>query len=171
MSLLELPLELLLRVSFYLTTPDLGSFRAVCKHIEANLQDTFTREFFTKRQFMIEQVSLQTLIDIANHPTLSLKLSEVIISLHFFKIDSNYQNAAAKERYRSGYVSHTTLLETGQARDMLVEAFSKLPNLRTVGLRDYDARGRLTFWSGLVKLRRVQHRWEALHLLYSRPSL
>lgn len=34
------------------------------------------------------------------------------------------------------------LLTTGRARDLLVEAFSKLPNLRSVGLRDYEGNGR-----------------------------
>lgn len=33
-------------------------------------------------------------------------------------------------------------LATGRARDLLVEAFSKLPNLRSVGLRDYEGNGR-----------------------------
>lgn len=34
------------------------------------------------------------------------------------------------------------LLATGHARDLLVQAFSQLPNLRIVGIRDYDGRGR-----------------------------
>lgn len=34
------------------------------------------------------------------------------------------------------------LLATGHAHTLLVRIFSKLPNLRTVGLRDYDGRGR-----------------------------
>ena len=38
---------------------------------------------------------------------------------------------------------HHVLVQTGVARDMLVEAFSNLPNLQTVGLRDYNAAGRV----------------------------
>lgn len=135
MGLLQLPPELLLRISSYLTTPEFGSFRQSCKHVEAALFDSFAKEFFTKRQFMIEYISLQTLVDIANHPTLSHRLSEVIISIHTLALDPD-------ERYKAGHVSRDVLLETGQACDMLVEAFSKLPRLRIVGLRDYDASGR-----------------------------
>lgn len=142
MSLEQLPLELLLRVSSHLTTPELGYLRRTCKNVEAAIFDSFAREFFTKRQFMIEYVSLQALIEIASHPTLSCHLSEVIIGLDMFKSDSAYLGAASQARYKAGHPTRDTLLETGQARDMLVEAFSKLPNLRTVGLRDYSARGR-----------------------------
>ncbi|KAJ9630433.1 hypothetical protein H2203_000954 [Taxawa tesnikishii (nom. ined.)] len=46
------------------------------------------------------------------------------------------------EMYKSGYPSRHALRASGRDRDMLVEAFSKLPNLQTVGLRDYNARGR-----------------------------
>lgn len=142
-NLFQLPQELLLRVSFHLSTSEFGYFRQTCRHVEAALFDSFSKEFFTKKQFMIEHVSLQALVDIANHPTLSRQLSELIISLHTFENDSGYERPSSKERYRAGHVSRGVLLETGQARDMLVEAFSKLPNLRTVGLRDYNAHGRL----------------------------
>lgn len=135
MDLLQLPPELLMRISSYLTTPELGCFRRSCKQVEAALFNGFAREFFSKKQFMIEHVSLQALVDISNHPRLSSQLSDVIISLHTLRLDPD-------QRYKTGHISRTVLLETGQARDMLVEAFSKLPNLRTVGLRDYDARGR-----------------------------
>lgn len=45
------------------------------------------------------------------------------------------------------YNDHTDIrrdvfLNTGAACDLLVDAFSKLPNLRSVGLRDYDGNGR-----------------------------
>ncbi|KAF1350006.1 hypothetical protein BDV97DRAFT_352965 [Delphinella strobiligena] len=142
-NLFQLPQELLLRVSFHLTTSELGYFRQTCKQVEAALFDSFSKEFFTKKQFMIEHVSLQALVDIANHPTFSRQLSEVIIGLHTFENDSGYERPSSKERYRAGHVSRSVLLETGQAHDMLVEAFSKLPNLRTLGLRDYNAQGRL----------------------------
>ncbi len=46
-------------------------------------------------------------------------------------------------RVRNGYVSRETLLQTGRAWRMLVEVFSNLPNLRKVGLRDYNGAGRI----------------------------
>lgn len=73
--MLRLPPELMLRVSSFLNTPELGHFRLSCKTVESNLFDSFAREFFTKRQFMIEQVSLEALVGIASHKTLSPYLS------------------------------------------------------------------------------------------------
>ncbi|KAK1087036.1 hypothetical protein LTR48_002995 [Friedmanniomyces endolithicus] len=141
--MLELPPELLIRVSDHLTTVELGNFRRTCKHVETVLFDTFAKEFFSKRQFMIEQPSLQALIDISNHPTLSKRLTEVIISTDAFDHSSTpWGHKGQRVFLEAGYVTRELLLHTGQARDMLVEAFSKLPNLRTVGLRDYAGKGR-----------------------------
>lgn len=70
-DLLRLPPELMLRISAHMTTLDLGSFRLTCKQVETNLFESFAREFFTKRQFMIEQVSLEAFVGIANHKTLA----------------------------------------------------------------------------------------------------
>jgi hypothetical protein len=39
-------------------------------------------------------------------------------------------------------IDRRLLLDTGRASEMLVEAFSKLSNLQTVGFRDYDGQGR-----------------------------
>ncbi|KAK1061214.1 hypothetical protein LTR74_011224 [Friedmanniomyces endolithicus] len=143
LPMLELPPELLIRVSDHLTTVELGYFRRTCKHIETVLFDTFAKEFFTKRQFMIEQPSLQALIDISNHPTLSKRLTEVISSTDAFGHSSTPWGRKGQRAFlEAGYVTRELLLHTGQARDMLVEAFSKLPNLRTVGLRDYFGKGR-----------------------------
>lgn len=145
MSLLHLPPELLLRISWHLTTPELGSLRRTCKQIENALFASFAREFFTKKQFMLEQVSLQALVDIANHPTLSAWLSEVIIDMHGFPINFPHMaitSRALKEMQKQGHISGSILVATGKACDMLVEAFRKLPNLKTVNIRDYSARGR-----------------------------
>jgi len=145
MSLLQLPPELLLRVSYHLTTPEFGYLRRTCKQIEHLLFSSFAREFFTKRQFMVEEISLQALVDIANHPTLSPWLSEVIISLNGLPVENpNSQSRieVLKEMQRHGHQSSELLLATGKACNMIVEAFSKLTNLKTVNFRDYSARGR-----------------------------
>ncbi|KAK6000310.1 hypothetical protein QM012_003942 [Aureobasidium pullulans] len=142
MALLDLPPELLLRISAFLTTSELGKSRLTSKNIEAVLFDSFAREFFTKKQFMLEQISLQALIDISNHPTLASRLSEVVISSHVFPSDPEILSVSGKAMYQAGYVDHDVLMASGQAIHMLAEAFSKLPNLRTVGLRDYNGLGR-----------------------------
>ncbi|KAI5196051.1 hypothetical protein E4T42_07093 [Aureobasidium subglaciale] len=142
MPLVDLPPELLLRISAYLTTIELGNFRLISKHVENTIFDSFAREFFTKKQFMLEQVSLQALVDISNHPTLAPRLAEVVISTHVFPSDHELATPCGKAMYEAGYASHDVLLATGQALNMLSDAFSKLPNLRTIGLRDYNGRGR-----------------------------
>lgn len=142
MALLDLPPELLLRVSAFLTTPELGNFRLTSKPIESILFDSFAREFFTKKQFMLEQPSLQALIDISNHPTLASRLSEVVISTHVLPSDPDLVSPTSRAMYAAGHVNHNVLMASGQALHMLSEAFSKLPNLRTVGLRDYNGLGR-----------------------------
>ncbi len=73
--ILSLPPELIIRVAAPLTTPELGNFRRSCQYVERSVFDSFSREFFTKRQFMFEHVSLQALVDIANHKTLSKRLT------------------------------------------------------------------------------------------------
>lgn len=137
-QMLDLPPELVVRISSYLTTIELGNFRRSCKQVEAHLFATFAKEFFTKRQFMLEEHSLQALVDIANHPTLSKYLSYVIIA-------SQQLNDIGTRSFRHNtrQASPQTLLWTGGTLDMLVEAFTKLDNLRTVGLRDYAGADRL----------------------------
>ncbi|KAI4834437.1 hypothetical protein E4T44_08077 [Aureobasidium sp. EXF-8845] len=142
MALVDLPPELLLRVSAFLTTSELGNFRLTSKPIESALFDKFAREFFTKKQFMLEQPSLQALVDISNHPTLASSLSEVVISTHVLPSDPELVSPTSKAMYAAGHANHHVLMASGQALHMLSDAFSKLPNLRTVGLRDYNGRGR-----------------------------
>lgn len=138
-SFFKLPQELIVRTASHLTTPELGSLRRTCKHIEACLFDSFAREFFRKRQFMIEEVSLQALVDIANHKTLSPYLNEVIISTHsFYHQDPRIKGLLQ----RMDNAPHDLLVQTGRAREMLSEAFSKLANFRIIGMRDYNALGR-----------------------------
>lgn len=81
--LLRLPAELLLRVSSYLNTVDLGTFRLISKQVESCLFESFAREFFTKRQFMTEQISLDALVGIANHKTLAPRLKGAAINHGF----------------------------------------------------------------------------------------
>lgn len=99
----------------------------------------FAREFFTKRQFLIEHESLEALVGISRHPGLASRLREVLIDSRYFQLTPEIRCSRAK----NGYVNRDVLLQTGLARDMLAEVFSNLPNLKTVGLRDYDGYGRI----------------------------
>lgn len=136
----DIPPELMVRIASYLTTAELGPLRRSCKQIEANLFDNFASEFFTKRQFMVEHNSLEALVGIANHPGLAARLTEVLIGTQVLDGSSRI---TAKEDFLEGRLKREMLLSSGKAHEMLAEAFSKLPNLRIVGLRDYNGAGRI----------------------------
>lgn len=81
---------------------------------------------------MVEHVSLQALVEISRHPILSHRLEEVLISTEM--LDRPHQDPD----HSSDHTLREFLLRTGEARDMMAEAFSNLKNLRVVGLRDFN---------------------------------
>lgn len=77
---MTLPLEVLLNITRHLNTPDYCNVRLASKYFEEQLHNAFAKEFFTKRQFMISEFSLQALIDISKS-RFSSNLTHVIIGL------------------------------------------------------------------------------------------
>ena len=142
-SLLTIPLELLVAISALLPTEDLGALRLVCKQTEKSLYEWFSKEFFSKKQFMLTHASLQALIDISKHASFSKKLTHVIIATNIYEeIPLRFRNEESAARYIRGCEDQNALLSTGVDREMLTEAFSRLDNLHTVGIRDFDANNR-----------------------------
>ncbi|EMR72374.1 putative f-box domain-containing protein [Eutypa lata UCREL1] len=86
--LLSMPLEVLLHISSYLTTPEYGMLRRTSKHLEASFFKPFAREFFTKRQFMLTEFSLQALVDISKSRFADY-LSHLIIGLERLRLLSS----------------------------------------------------------------------------------
>ncbi|CAI6301572.1 unnamed protein product [Periconia digitata] len=145
-TLLGMPLELLVHmIATYLSTTDLGALRLTCKKLETSLFDTFAKEFFTKKQFMLTTRSLSVLVAISKHAALRQRLKHVIIGLD--KLNSTHMGLAGrqpeeKEAFRRAFADQTYLRATGSDQRMLAEAFRNLPNLETLGIRDYQASGR-----------------------------
>ncbi|KDN67809.1 putative F-box domain-containing protein [Colletotrichum sublineola] len=138
----KVPLEVLLRISTLLNTTELGALRLTCRSIEQSLFNTFMKEFFTKRQFMITEFSLQALVDISNS-RLSDCLDHVIIGLNCFTRQHFPPGKEACEtRYREAQADHFALVNSGHHVVMLTEAFRNLKNLKTVGIRDYNSKAR-----------------------------
>ncbi|GKT84163.1 F-box domain-containing protein [Colletotrichum tofieldiae] len=138
----KVPLEVLLRISSLLNTTELNALRLTCRSIEQSLFNTFMKEYFTKRQFMLTEFSLQALVDISNS-RLSDCLDHVIIGLncftrHYFPPGKE----ACETRYRKAQADHFALVNSGQHVVMLTEAFRNLKNLKTVGIRDYNSKAR-----------------------------
>jgi hypothetical protein len=138
-SLLTLPLELLIVVSVYLPTPDLSALRLTCKQVEKSLYEWFSKEFFTKKQFMLTEKSLQAFIDISKHVSFSKKLTNVIIGTDVYSDNiTAFTDDQAAARWVQGYQDQKALTNFGIDYEMLVEAFQNLENLQTVGFRDCE---------------------------------
>jgi hypothetical protein len=156
-SLLTLPLELLVVVSTHLSTKDLGFLRLTCKQVEQSLYSWFAEEFFTKKQFMLTHKSLQTLVDISRHESLSKQVTHVILATNIYiavrpvrPVPYTFRDADAATSWAQGFYDQQSLMSTGYDRDMLTDAFEKLENLQVVGIRDFNSNNRHrdgTSWS------------------------
>lgn len=90
---------------------------------------------------MVTEFSLQTLVDIAEHQTISRCIKHLIIGLDNFKAVKPQTLPTLEEyqRFQSALYSQERLLDTGVAIDLLAKALAKLPNLETVDIRDFNS--------------------------------
>ncbi len=143
----KLPMEMVLRTSAFLTTPELGALRLTCQKLEKDLFSSFTREFFYKKQFMLTPESLDALVGISQHKTLSPCLRHLVIGLdrygnHDFWAHRTFLSSTQAIAYRNWIAGQSHLLATGLAATKLAEAFRNLRNLETVDIRDFSSRSR-----------------------------
>lgn len=152
---------MLKKVTSNLTTPEYGNLRLTCKSIESTLLEAFTREFFTKRQFMLTEFSLQALVDISKS-RFGKHIKHVIIGLERPSRPSGGSTIAPffTNPMSLDYVRHMTLLNTDQDVEMLAEAFSNLKNLETIGIRDFYSRSRNRDYPN--------NQWKSMHPLVPR---
>jgi len=147
--LTTIPLEVLLQITSNLTTPEYGNLRRACKQIEETLFNAFSREFFTKRQFMLTEFSLQALVDISKS-RFSSSLTYVIIGLERPRTcyismrpgNPVHYDFNTGNRLLEVFLGHMNLVNTSQDVEMLAGAFNKLENLQTIGIRDFNSRSR-----------------------------
>ncbi|GAW12062.1 hypothetical protein ANO14919_014180 [Xylariales sp. No.14919] len=143
--LLNVPLEVLLQITSYLTTPEYGYLRRTCKQLEALLFGAFTKEFFAKRQFALIEFSIQALVDIAKS-RLGPSLTHLIIHLehpHKTVLHSISGEISVREnQYKAECLNHLEFISTGLDVDALSEAIKYLPNLETIGMRDFHSPNR-----------------------------
>ncbi|CAK7271362.1 hypothetical protein SEPCBS119000_004566 [Sporothrix epigloea] len=139
----RLPVELLLRITHHLKTTELCAVRLCSRSLESALRHSFVLEFFQRKQFMLTDFSLQTLLAIARHPVMSQALRHVSISLDELSGLGLYcpQSRNAME-CMALHVQQETLFMSGRAQQLLAAAFSLLPNLEIVQLRDTTSRTR-----------------------------
>lgn len=138
-----IPLEVLLRITDSLKTPDLCSFRLTCRSVEQSLYNTFVTEFFARKQFMVSNFSLQALIDMAKSRLGQHMRVVQIATDHFNEAnDVSGDEPEQKKRYQELVAEETSLWATSQYVDMLTEAFVSLPNLQDVIIRDCNSKSR-----------------------------
>ncbi|UKZ70713.1 uncharacterized protein TrAtP1_011684 [Trichoderma atroviride] len=141
LPLLQVPPEILDRITWHLHTTELCNFRLTCKSAERAVHFRFTSEFFTRKQFMVSEFSLKALIDISKS-RLAAHLRHVHISLD--QVDetaSSRVTMSPKTRslYQQRLAEQSTLWTLGLVSKYLADAFSRLPNLETVALRDFNS--------------------------------
>ncbi|KAI1505981.1 hypothetical protein F5X99DRAFT_366786 [Biscogniauxia marginata] len=150
-NLTNVPLEILLQITSYLTIADYGAVRLTCKQIEDSLFRSFAHNYFRKMQFMRTDFSLQALIDISQS-RLAPFLKHVVIGTEILDpgvchipISADYRrrtdgrtNVTANEikynKFSTMCADQVVLLSTGHDQQMLSEAFSNL-NLDVIGIR------------------------------------
>jgi hypothetical protein len=88
---------------------------------------------------MLTHKSLQAFIDISRHVGFSKKLAHVIIATNVYPyIPSSFRDTDAAARWIQGHDDQKELISIGFDYEMLVEAFSNLRNLQTIGIRDCE---------------------------------
>ncbi|KAK0720216.1 hypothetical protein B0H67DRAFT_511189 [Lasiosphaeris hirsuta] len=152
--LAHVPLEVLIRITYYISTTDLANVRLSCKVLERALFHFFSHEFFRKKQFMVSTDSLQVLIDISHHTALSSVLKHVVIGTDRVCHEANDHTISLpneqEARLAASAADHFDLMTTGRLRDMLAEAFRNLPNLESVDIRDFNSPSRSRDGDGML---------------------
>ncbi|KAL6897674.1 hypothetical protein GGI43DRAFT_409604, partial [Trichoderma evansii] len=141
LPLLQVPPEILDRIVWYLQTTELCKFRLTCKAAEQAVHFRFTSEFFTRKQFMVSEFSLKALKDISRSRFASY-LRHVHISLDQVDETANPRISMTAEHrslYQQRLTEQSTLWTLGLVPKYLADAFSHLPNLETVALRDFNS--------------------------------
>jgi hypothetical protein len=132
---MSLPIELVSRVTSYLSTPDFCNFRSSCSEIEKKTFDDFANALFTTKQFMLTHTSLQALIDISQHKALGSRLKKLIIGTNVipsprdpvqtwhYTNGPREQTDLQKQHHWREYKDQVCLKELGTDAAMLARAF------------------------------------------------
>ncbi|KAL7963442.1 hypothetical protein V8C34DRAFT_268290 [Trichoderma compactum] len=140
--LLQVPAEILDRITWHLTTPELCNLRITCKSVQEALYHGFTTEFFTRKQFMVSEFSLRALMDISKS-RLARHLRHVHFGLDQLGINNTPSTRGDKARmFAHRLVEQETLWSLGLVPKYLAEAFGRLPNLESVIVRDFNSNRR-----------------------------
>ncbi|RKU46525.1 hypothetical protein DL546_008819 [Coniochaeta pulveracea] len=130
--LIGLPGELVEKISTWLRKSDLKRFRLTCKAINEATLHHFRQRFFTKRFYMLNERSLNNLLEISQHPFLSRGVKTIGMMPYQVRkprkppIPDNQESL----QWYDAYTRQELFLNRNQDRDMLTEAFRNLPSLQ-----------------------------------------
>ncbi|KUI58305.1 hypothetical protein VP1G_05591 [Cytospora mali] len=140
MDLLSMPAELLAGISEGLDVTDYANLRLCCKHIETLTFPDFAQRFFSRRKFFRGFLSLTTLASISES-RFSPYMKTFLLSTVLFEPEPPIEAGnISKEGYLQAYTEQTSILASGWDRDVLIAAFQNLPNLKEIGVEDFDDR-------------------------------
>lgn len=145
--LVALPEELISNIAHRLGSDDIYSFRLTNKTIESKCFHEFATEYFTSKAVHFTSDSLRVIVGIANNKRLRDYLHELYIIPALF-YEGAFQcpsgdkcgwrpTVRQSEAYRTYMLDQRQLKQSGTDREMLVEAFDKLPALQLVSLLDH----------------------------------
>ncbi|KAI3392868.1 hypothetical protein diail_5043 [Diaporthe ilicicola] len=140
-----LPKELLDQVLENLAAQDINDLRLSCREFRGRTFSFWAKTYFSKRQFMVDLYSLQTLLEITRHRELSKVLTHLIIGVDeinghdtlktiHFHFQNNPRLPAVFDYWQTAVSAQHTLLVNGSAIALLSEAMTNLPNLKTIGI-------------------------------------
>lgn len=146
-SLLEqLPLEILQNTTHYLTTPEYGNVRLLCKSLESKTFDFWAKEFFAIRQFGAISLSLQALVSMSKQAALAPYVRKLIMTPlgPFFQDDSDGTRFWENEEFRNIkddeiFDDLVHFISTGKCYSMLLEALRNFKNCSVIELRNYHS--------------------------------
>lgn len=152
-SLHSLPVELVCQIFDRLDIPDIFNFRLVCRDVHSKTFDTFAKQFFTMKQFMLSSFSLQALTDISQHKPLSPYMQRIIVGTDYIsdpanKRDHDYSEKASsdidvivlKRAHFRFFAEQEYMWHLGVHARMLSAALKGFRNCHTIEIRDYNCR-------------------------------
>lgn len=152
-NLQDLPEELVSNISLRLWSDDVQALRLTCRALEKKILYEWATEYFSEKAFVISTDSLKVLMNIANSEKLRGFLHRVNILTAFFSDTAfdcdkvcphgNGCGWAPTVRQREAWEflceDQKQLKDSGRDKEMLTEAFSKLPELADILVVDSTA--------------------------------
>lgn len=143
-NFVSLPIEIVEEVTDYLSPEDFLHLRVTCRAIADKTFRLFQADFFNTRAVMLEQQSMQNLVDISRHPILRQAVEQVelcvdhLIEPDIYKRrvsnagDQRWENIG--KLYRESWKDMTDQFSHRICTAQLAKALSRLPNCRAVGV-------------------------------------